>query len=136
MWPALRTLRRALSGQTRSRPAPRRRPACRLRLEALENRVVPTITELGAPGSSFSDALAINASGQAVGSSFVPTGNGNSYFRAFLYSGGALTNLGTLGGTSSDASGINASGQVVGSSYTAPDVHGASYEHPFLYSGG
>jgi uncharacterized delta-60 repeat protein len=47
MWPKLVSLWRTLSGQVRPRPAPRRRlafrsPSCRPRLEALEDRCVPS----------------------------------------------------------------------------------------------
>ena len=41
MWPTLITLWLALSGNTPPRPAPRRRPSYRPRLEALEDRAVP-----------------------------------------------------------------------------------------------
>jgi len=41
MWPTLVTLWLALSGNAPPRPAPRRRPSYRPRLEALEDRAVP-----------------------------------------------------------------------------------------------
>ena len=64
------------------------------------------VTELG-DASARSEALAVNARGQVVGSS-----NG----RAFLYEGGALRDLGTLGGAMSVARAINAGGEIVGQS--------------------
>ena len=53
-----------------------------------------TIKDLGTLGGSFSQANAINASGQIVGSS----GTTGTASRAFMWSGGKMTNLGTLGG--------------------------------------
>jgi probable HAF family extracellular repeat protein len=66
-----------------------------------------TFTDLGSLFGTSTDAYAINASGQVVGSS------GD----AFLWENGTMVNLGVLPpGHSSGASAINASGQVVGSS--------------------
>lgn len=78
------------------------------------------LTPIG-PADAVSEAAAINARGQVVG-----TVSG----RAFLYENGNLRDLGTLGGFSS-AKGIDERGQVVGMS---TDAHGTPY--PFLWSGG
>ena len=53
-----------------------------------------SIKDLGTLGGSFSQANAINATGQIVGSS----GTTGTASRAFMWSGGKMTNLGTLGG--------------------------------------
>jgi probable HAF family extracellular repeat protein len=62
------------------------------------------LTELGEPGIR-SEATAVNARGQVVGSA-----NGH----AFVYESGALRDLGTLGGAMSVARAINANGDIVG----------------------
>lgn len=72
-------------------------------------------------GLTGGTALAVNASGQSVGS-----GGSNG---AFLCSGGTLTNIPTLGGSSSEALGINDDGWVVGESLTAGNLA----DHAFLY---
>jgi hypothetical protein len=92
----------------RRRPAPER---CRLRLEALEDRCVPsgyTFTTFDVPGSTFTIAGGVNASGQVVGA----YGNGGTH--GFLRSGGSYTTLDVPGSTFTNAFGINDSGQVVG----------------------
>jgi probable HAF family extracellular repeat protein len=88
--------------------------------------VIPTL------GGQRSNATAINASGQVVGSS-EPFFNGPQ--RAFLWQSGAATpplDLGTLGGSSSFASAVNERGQVVGYSY----LPGNSVSHGFLWQSG
>jgi probable HAF family extracellular repeat protein len=88
--------------------------------------VIPTL------GGQRSNATAINASGQVVGSS-EPFFNGPQ--RAFLWQSGAATpplDLGTLGGSSSFASAVNASGHVVGTSY----LPGNAVTHGFLWKNG
>ncbi|MBL8435440.1 MAG: PEP-CTERM sorting domain-containing protein [Zoogloea sp.] len=80
------------------------------------------MTDLGTLGGTYSEARAINASGQIAG---------DSDHRAFLYSAGTMIDLGTLGGSWSEARGINASGQVVGRSA------GVGFSaHAFLYDEG
>ncbi|HEY2798341.1 MAG TPA: HAF repeat-containing protein [Thermoanaerobaculia bacterium] len=71
-----------------------------------------TVVDLGSLGGGYSEAWAINASGQIVGDS--ATAGGSSH--AFLYGGGAMTDL-NLPGTSATARSINASGQVGGYYY-------------------
>jgi probable HAF family extracellular repeat protein len=77
-----------------------------------------TIVDLG----KYTEATAINDSGEVVGN--VRVAGGNTH--AFLYSNGHLRALGAWGGRNSVASGINESGEVVGAS----DGRG------FIYSNG
>lgn len=85
--------------------------------------------DLGTLGGGFSQASAINASGQVTG--LAATGSGSSH--AFLYSNGVMQDLGTLEGVGySWGNAINASGLVTGSS----DTSGGLYSHAFLYSNG
>lgn len=104
-----------------------------------------TMQDLGALGAatasgqvySRSQANAINAAGQIVGTSTVSLVSpfGLIIQHAFLYQNGAMTDLGTLGDSShsSAASAINASGQVVGSFSTS--TIGGPF-HAFLYDHG
>ena len=85
----------------------------------VENRLVAppgsaqfSITDLG---GTTSQATAINAGGQVVGSSANATGPTH----AFLWEKGVMTDLGTLGGTFTAAGAIDNSGQIVGSSAIA-----------------
>jgi probable HAF family extracellular repeat protein len=77
--------------------------------------------------SNGTNAYAINASGQVVGSSQTISGDTH----AFLYSTPGIIDLGTLGGDSSEALGINASGQIVGYGNIANGT-----VHAFIYSDG
>ena len=67
--------------------------------------------DLGTLGGTFSQGVAINASGQVTGSRprrpMRPS-------HAFLWDGTTMQDLGTLGGTSSRGVAINDSGQVTG----------------------
>jgi probable HAF family extracellular repeat protein len=86
-----------------------------------------TTTDLGTLGGFASTAVAMNAAGQIVGTSFT-AGFQN---HAFSYANGTMSDLGTLGGTSSFAGGINAAGTIVGVSRTAGGV-----PHAFAYANG
>ena len=87
-----------------------------------------TMTDLGTLGGTFSEARAIDSTGDVVGTStlsgtsFVPT-------HAFLDYNGHMTDLGTLGGSCSFAYSMNDVGEVVGQACTTNQV-------AFLYSGG
>jgi probable HAF family extracellular repeat protein len=74
------------------------------------------MVDLGTLGGDFSEAVAVNAHGQVVGTGSTPSGDN----QAFLWAAGSgMVSLGTLGGTSSEARAINDQGQVVGLSTTA-----------------
>jgi probable HAF family extracellular repeat protein len=86
-----------------------------------------TFTDLGAmPTNGFSQARAINATGEITGSA----GQGN-LSQTFSYANGAMTGLGTLGGKSGIGNGINASGQIAGYSENAKETYRA-----FVATGG
>ncbi len=82
-----------------------------------------SIIDLGTFGGSFSQAQAINNSGQIVGSSQTNSGN----WHASLWDNGVIIDLGTLGGGYSEAYGINDSGQIVG-------VYDAGNGHAVLWN--
>jgi probable HAF family extracellular repeat protein len=90
------------------------------------------MTDLGTLGGVQSYAVAVNNAVQAVGWSFMNTGEMEIVYHSLLCQDGVLTDLGTLGGTLSQAYSINDSGQVVGWSHTAGDTA----EHAFLYTDG
>jgi probable HAF family extracellular repeat protein len=93
--------------------------------------ILYTVTDLGTlPGSISSQATGINKAGEVVGNTFIPAGNNQTLYHAFLYTGGQMQDLGTLGGGVSEATGINDAGQVAGTSLTTQ-----SNEDPFIYSG-
>jgi probable HAF family extracellular repeat protein len=85
------------------------------------------------PNGDFSNATAINAAGQIVGSSDTShaPGGGDDTEHAVLWQDGVMTDLGTLGGSGSRARAINAAGVVVGASYM-PD----NRTHAFLWRDG
>ncbi len=88
-----------------------------------------TITDLGTFGGTGSNAIAINAAGQIVGTY---TDSGGTT-RAFRYtSGGGLVDLAPFGGTTATAYALNASGQFVGESQFASE----SSNHAFSYTDG
>jgi probable HAF family extracellular repeat protein len=109
--------------------ASRARHRTQLRLEALEDRLVPSyvVTDLGTLGGRSSQAHGISPSGLVVG--YAETSAHEQH--AFLYQDGVMSDLGTLGGTSSVAYAVNDAGQVAGYSQTA-----AGDTHAFLYSDG
>lgn len=74
-----------------------------------------TVTDLGTLGGNNSQALAINASGQIVGSSTITLGS--SFQHSFLHTGGTMYDLGTLlqpgsGVTNVGVADINDLGQI------------------------
>ena len=79
----------------------------------------PTLTEidLGTLGGTFSEAVAVNASGQVVGDS-TTAAPGERHAFSWTRAGG-MVDLGTLGGSFSFAAAVNDGGQVVGSSAIA-----------------
>lgn len=103
--------------------------------------------KLGALSRAYSQAYAINNSGQVTGYyvpsseaanfnlSMDPAGADDSFpgaGYAFIYSNGTVQNLGTFGGTGSKGYGINDSGQVTGAS----DYNTNPFYSAFLYSNG
>ena len=98
-----------------------------------DESATPKMKDLGTlPGGFFSEARAINRSGQVAGwSSLFPSPTGGSP-HAILYSASTgMKSIGTLpNGSVSEAYDINASGQVVGYSYTTS----TGTPHAFLYS--
>jgi probable HAF family extracellular repeat protein len=79
------------------------------------------------PSGDFSQAFAVNQSGQVVGRAGSTTG---IWWHAFIYNGGQMQDIGTLGGSISQANAINNRGQVVGSADTG------SREDAFIYENG
>jgi titin len=74
------------------------------------------MSDLGTLGGTFSQATAINATGQVAGTSTM----GNGHQHAFLWTqSGGMRDLGTLGGANSYALAVSEDGQIVGSSQTA-----------------
>ncbi len=71
--------------------------------------------DLGTLGGSFSNAVAVNDSGQVAGYARTP----DEKDHAFLATASGMVDLGTFGGPYSYAYGLNQSGLVVGSAYDA-----------------
>jgi len=85
------------------------------------------LIELGALGKGYSDAKAINANGQIIGSAQDAQG----HWRAFIYKrADGMRALGTLGGPSSYGMAINSAGHAVGFADTLDGKF-----HAFLYDG-
>jgi probable HAF family extracellular repeat protein len=88
-----------------------------------------TMTDLGTLGGTFSEARALDSTGDVVGTSTL-SGTSFTPTHAFLDHNGHMTDLGTLGGSCSYAYGVNDVGEVVGQACTT------SNQDAFLYSGG
>src|SRR5260221_10439136 len=95
-WPSF--LRNQRQRTNRHAGVPRKRKApCRLTVEVLEGRDVPSyiVTDLGvSAGFVSSGAEAINNSGEVVGSE----SSADNVTHAFLWQNGVMSDLGTLGG--------------------------------------
>jgi uncharacterized membrane protein len=120
-----RPCRRPLAIRTKGK---RRSTPC---LEPLENRTLLSslsysFTALNVSGTTFTDALGINNTGQIVGY----YGDNDQDFSGFLLSGGNYTTLQVPGASLSQASGINDAGQIVG------DYQAGGTTQGFLLSGG
>lgn len=87
------------------------------------------MTDLGTMGGTFSEARAVNSTGDVVGTSTL-SGTSFNPTHAFLDHNGHMNDLGTLGGSCSYAYGMNDFGEVVGQACTT------SNQDAFLYSGG
>lgn len=81
------------------------------------------ITDLGPNGEQWSEAIAVNKSGQVVVN--VP------FRKAFFWDKGEMIDLGTLGGLNTVATAMNDSGEVVGYSETEAGVR-----HAFIWKNG
>jgi probable HAF family extracellular repeat protein len=86
------------------------------------------IRDLGTLGGQTSTAVALNESGQVVGTSVTARGERH----AFLWRADVLRDLGTLGGGTSEAVDVNAAGQVVGNSPSK----GCETSHGFIWQKG
>lgn len=83
--------------------------------------------DLGTFGGSFSNAVAVNDSGQVAGYARTP----DEKDHAFLATASGMVDLGTFGGQYSYAYGLNQAGLVVGSAYDATET-----SRCFLSTGG
>jgi probable HAF family extracellular repeat protein len=100
----------------------------------LYSGVSPPMALRELPNTFTSAGQAINANGDAVGWSEIPSADHtHTVTHAILWRSGAVTDLSTLGGDKSYAYGINTYDVVVGMSNTASAAGGF---HAFLYSGG
>src|SRR5258705_9787255 len=89
------------------------------------------ITDLGTFGGEDGIVVAVNDSGQMVGSYGKESKADYAERIAFLYGGGKVINLGTLGGKMITAMDLNNAGQVVGYGQTP-----GGESHAFIYAGG
>jgi probable HAF family extracellular repeat protein len=83
------------------------------------------------PGSPYTVASGINASGQVVGSYDFQVVGSYDFQYGFMLDNGTYTTLDVLGSPFTFASGINASGQIVG-----PYVDAGGIQHGFVLSDG
>jgi len=96
------------------------------------------IIDLGTVGGTWSQALAINTSGQVVGKSSVSDGEYDStrhnIYHAFIYDNGSMRTLPTPG-VYSTATGINDLGQVIGTYYLAKSDGSVDFSvsYPFFW---
>jgi probable HAF family extracellular repeat protein len=98
--------------------------AVALFLHPLQLSAGVALMDLGTLGGDFSDALAINESGEIAGWSRSSDGT----LHAFRYKNGLLSNLDAQGGNQSMATAINDAGQIVGSKLVpVPNEPGGYY---------
>src|SRR5205807_10114906 len=86
----------------------------------------PYTTLFRSLGGSSSFAVAVNATGKAVGWSWISPNEALAHAFSWTQVGGMI-DLGTLGGSSSFAVAVNASGQVVG---TRSEEHTSELQSP------
>ncbi len=113
MWPTLICLWLALSGQAPTRPPPRRRPAfrrpsCRPRLEALEDRVTPSLSFSISTLASFnanngysggSRGVIVDSSGNLYGATSDGGANGDGAVFELAKGSGTITTLASFNGS-------------------------------------
>lgn len=96
-----------------------------------EMTVIPTL------GGSNAYGVAMNASGDVVGYSTLPSSPISVFgVRAFLFKNGVLTDIDTLNSRTSVARGINVHGAIVGDFEPAELTRAVLNEHAFLYVDG
>lgn len=89
-----------------------------------------TVTDLGTLGGEWSQATALNDSGQVVGRAAGSDGQGHAFSWT---AGGGMVDLGTLGGPSSSATAVNGHGVVVG---YADRADGSTHAYSWTAAGG
>jgi len=104
------------------------------------NAVVWKQSEIINLGGYFSEAFAVNNSGQATGSTVDTAALPTVIFLAFLWQHGQMETIGTLGGPGSFAVLINEKGQVAGTSFINSSASSNCpfplVTHPFLWGDG